>query len=71
MNLFKHSQVFRYTLYLHDVQKLASVPYGSLSNEKAWSYLHCRQINKKCFRKYGNHKTIEIWWCESKNLKTK
>ena len=24
INLFKQSQVFRYTLYLHDVQKLAS-----------------------------------------------
>ena len=32
INLFKQSQVFRYTLYLHDVQKLASVPYSSLSN---------------------------------------
>ena len=26
------SQAFRYTLYLHDMQKLASVPYSSLSN---------------------------------------
>ena len=32
INLFKQSQVFRYSLYLHDVQKLASVPYSSLSN---------------------------------------
>ena len=32
IDLFKQSQVFRYTLYLHDVQKLASVPYSSLSN---------------------------------------
>ena len=30
--LFKQPQVFRYTLYLHDVQKLVSVPYSSLSN---------------------------------------
>ena len=28
INLVKQSQVFRYTLYLHDVQKLASVPYS-------------------------------------------
>ena len=32
INLFKRSQVFRYTLYLHDVQKLTSVPYSSLLN---------------------------------------
>ena len=32
IDLFKQSQVFRYTLYLHDVQKLASVSYSSLSN---------------------------------------
>ena len=42
--LFKQPQVLRYTLYLHDVQKLASVSYSSLSNYKLWSYLHCRQI---------------------------
>ena len=32
INLFKQSQVFRYALYLHDVQKLASIPYSSLLN---------------------------------------
>ena len=32
INMFKHSQVFKYTLYLLDLQKLASVPYSSLSN---------------------------------------
>ena len=31
-NMFKQSQVFRYTLYLLDLQKLASVRYSSLSN---------------------------------------
>ena len=71
INLFKQSQVFRYTLYLRDVQKLALVPYSSLSNQKPWSYLHCRQINEKCFSKYDNHKVIEILCCESKNLKAK
>ena len=48
INLFKQYQVFRYTLYLHDVQKLASIPYSSL----------CLQINEKCFRKYDNHKFL-------------
>ena len=33
--------------------------------------MHCRQINGKCFRKYSNHRTIEILCCESKNLKYK
>ena len=32
INLIKQSQVFGYILYLHDVQKLASVPYSSLSS---------------------------------------
>ena len=32
IKLFRQSQVFRYTLYLHDIQKLASIPYSSLSN---------------------------------------
>ena len=71
INLLKQSQVFGYTLYLYDVQKLASACYSSLSNQKPWSYLYCRQINEKCFRKYGNQKTIEILSSESKNLKDK
>ena len=58
------TQVFRHTLYLHDVLKPASVTYSSLSNYKPWSYLHCCQINKKCFRNYNNHKTIEILCCK-------
>ena len=66
INLFKLPQVFRYTLYLHCVQKLASISYSSLSNQKPWSYLHCHQIKEKCFRKY-NHKKREILCCESKN----
>ena len=33
--------------------------------------LHCRQINKKCFCKYDNHKTIKTLCCKSKNLKDK
>ena len=70
INLFKQSQVFRCILYLHDVQKLASVPYSSLSNWKPWFYLYCHQINEKYFHKYDNHKTIEISCCKSKNLKT-
>ena len=71
INLFKLSQVFKYTLYLHDVQKRASVSYSSLSNEQPWSYFLCPQINENCFRKCDNHKTIEILCCESKNLKGK
>ena len=67
INLFKLPQVFRYTLYLHCVQKLASFSYSSLSNQKPWSYLHCHQIKEKCFRKYDNHKKREILCCESKN----
>ena len=38
---------------------------------KALVYLHCHQINEKCFCKYDNHKTIETLCCKSKNLKTK
>ena len=68
INLFKQSPVFGYTLYLHDVQKLASACYSSLSNQKPWSYLYCRQINEKCFRKYDNHKTAEILCCESNTM---
>ena len=30
-----------------------------------WSYLHCCQINEKCFHKNNNHKEIEILCCES------
>ena len=33
--------------------------------------MHCHQINEKCFRKYDNHKTVEILCWESKNLKDK
>ena len=33
--------------------------------------MYCHQINKKCFQKHDNHKTIEILCCESKNLKEK
>ena len=69
INLFKQSQVFRYTLYFPDKQKLASVPYSSLSNEEPWFYLHCHQINKKCFYKYDNHKTIETLFCKNKKDK--
>ena len=47
IHLFKQSQVFRYTLYLHNVQKLTSVRYSSLTNQRPWSYLYCRQINEK------------------------
>ena len=64
-------KVFRSTLYFHEVQKLASVPYSSLSHWKPWSYFHCCQINKICFHKYDNHKTIEILCCKSENLKDK
>ena len=71
INMFKQSQVFRSTLYFHEVQKLASVPYSSLSHWKPWSYFHCCQINKICFHKYDNHKTIEILCYKSDNLKTK
>ena len=67
INFFKQSQVFRYTLYLHDVQKLASAPYSSFSDYRSWSYLHRQQINEKCFCKYDNHKTIEILCCKSKS----
>ena len=31
-----------------------------------WSYLHCCQINEKCFRKNNNHKEIEILCCSLK-----
>ena len=33
--------------------------------------MHCHQINKKCFRKYDSHKTIEILCCKSKNFNNK
>ena len=36
---------------------------------KAFVLVHCCEINEKCFRKYGNHKTIEILRCESENLR--
>ena len=67
ISLFKLPQVFRYTLYLHCVQKLASISYSSLPNQKPWSYLHCHQIKEKCFRKYDNHKKREILYCDCKN----
>ena len=81
INLFKQYQVFRYTLHLHNVQKLASVSYISLSNQKTW-FLHCRQINQKGFfvstkiikqqkfcvgslTPFQNHKDFVIFVCSS------
>ena len=49
INLLKLPQVFRYTLYLHCVQKLASISYSSLSNQKPWSLFALSSNKRKMF----------------------
>ena len=70
INLFKQSQVFKYTLYLHHVKtSLSSLQFTF--KLKALALFALSPKNQECFCKYGNHKTIEILCWKSKNLKDK